>query len=111
LVRLKPDTGTDLVHILFEGGSCGLAGVTELSGQLLGSVPRDNEEAMMSETLFETSNADNFVTPQFTEYELEGVKTTGVDPKFGANPVAVESTEQEELEPIGGKRGLFSAHT
>jgi hypothetical protein len=111
LVRLEPEVGENFVTIKLSGAECALAGEDETKGKVLGWVPRVNEEAIMGNVLFETLNAAGAIKQRFREYELGGVTTTGVELKFGTHVAAYESTEQIELEPIGGKRGLFDAHT
>jgi hypothetical protein len=72
-----------------------------------------NQEAMMGQVLFETNNAvAGKATQRYPKYVTSngGAETEDVL-TFGAKKAAYESTEQAELEPVSGKRGLFSANT
>jgi hypothetical protein len=116
LVRLEPETaGAPFVELVLSGTECALAGTFKVTGSVLGWAPRvepaaptDKEEALMNDVLFETTNFESAVTQRFPKYELLKVETEDVL-SFGANPAAYESTEQVELEPVGGLRGAFGA--
>jgi hypothetical protein len=114
LVRLEPATGTTLAKFEITGDECVFQGTWEIAGKLLSWTPRVSEETIMGDLLSEATNASSSVKQRFTEYELAGVKTTEVEPKFISGTknesLAFEGAEQVELEPIEGKRGLFSAH-
>jgi hypothetical protein len=114
----RPGNETELLALLeaetqpwvateITGASCSLKGTVKIEGAVLSSVVA-NEEAIKGSTPFETTNKGT-IKQRFRKYELNGAEAEA-ELTFNAKSMPYESTEQVELEPVGGLRGLFGAH-
>ena len=105
----KPPAGELLVTLEIFGATCALDTTAEISGSVIGKIPRvqtgaATEEGVMGDMLFETINepiAAAKVSQRYPKYELvrsSGAVSSADVLKFGSRELALESAEQVELE-------------
>jgi hypothetical protein len=92
---LEPEV-QPFVTLEIEGGECTIKGKYELTGSVIGWIPRPNEEATSSSVLFESKNWEPEARQRFNRYELVN-KETEATLKLGENPSFYEATTQVEL--------------
>jgi hypothetical protein len=110
---LKPTAGETFTTIEISGTECAatLKKAFEVKGSVIARIPRNNEEAIMGDLLFQVRNNSMTVAQWPEYYESEADAKEGTEEgltkdvlTFGANPTAFESTDQielENLEPFG----------